>query len=319
MGGPIAKAPNVSARTRRRQGSNSLLRTALCLALIGVCIAALPRLIESLRTTQRQNLRPQQLVSGQLPLPGLQAGACMSLAPTGEATGKTIFLDPGHGGLDPGVVGSSNGRQVLEKDVTLAVATDLASLLRSAGFRVVMSRTDDSSVTALSPSDSVTGSMKASAVHRDLISRVTCANAGSASVLLSIHFDAFDDPAVGGTETFYDSVRTFASESKRLAHDLQAAVVASLGTSDRGVWTDDQLGAPTLTNSGSQYGHLIELGPALSGWVDSPSVMPGALIEPLFLTDPREARVAADPTGQQQIAAALNAGLQRYFSGSLRA
>lgn len=277
---------------------------------------ALPRLIDAIHAAQQGTVRTPQLVSGQLPLSGLQPGACMSFAPTGDANGKTIFLDPGHGGLDPGVVGILNGHQVLEKDATLAVATDLVSMLRSAGFRVVMSRTVDSSVTTLSASDSVMGSMKASAVHRDLVSRVACANAATASVLLSIHFDAFDDPTVGGTETFYDSARAFAGDSKRLAQDLQVAVVTSLGSPDRGVWTDDQLGAPTLTNSGSQYNHLIELGPALSGWVDSPSQMPGALIEPLFLTDPREALLANDASGQQQIAAALNAGLQKYFSGS---
>jgi N-acetylmuramoyl-L-alanine amidase len=158
--------------------------------------------------------------------------------------------------------------------------------------------------------------MTASAVHRDLVTRTLCANSVDAAVLVSLHFDAFDDPAVGGTETFYAAARTFAAESKRLAVDLQAAVVSGLGTTDRGVWTDDQLAAPTLTASGSTYGHLIELGPAATGWVDNPSVMPGVLIEPMFLTNPAEARLAADPAGQQRVASAMRAGLQKYFSGA---
>lgn len=315
MTGPIAKARNVTARIRRRQGSPALLRTALSLALIAVCILGLPRLIQAIRAGQPV-IQPAGTVSGQLPVSGLQPGACMSYTPTANATGKTVFLDPGHGGLDPGVVGSVGGRSVQEKDVSLAVANDLSSMLRGAGYRVVVSRTEDSSVAALSASDSVTGSLKASAVHRDLLSRVACANAANASVLLSIHFDAFDDPSVGGTETFYDAARSFAPASKRLAQDLQSAMVATLGTSDRGVWTDDQLAAPALTNAGDQYGHLIELGPAFSGWVDTPSQMPGALVEPLFLTDPNEARIAAEASGQKQIAAALNAGLQKYFRGA---
>ena len=62
-------------------------------------------------------------------------------------------------------------------------------------------------------------------------------------------------------------------------------------------------------------GHLIELGPPSSGWVDNPSQMPGALVEPLFLTNPSEASVAGDQAGQQKIAAALEAGLQKYLSG----
>jgi hypothetical protein len=89
-----------------------------------------------------------------------------------------------------------------------------------------------------------------------------------------------------------------------------------LGTSNRGVWTDDQLAAPALTSSGEGYGHLIELGPALQGWVDNPSQMPGALVEPLFLTNPAEARIAGDGVGQQRIAEALESGLQKYFSGA---
>lgn len=208
------------------------------------------------------------------------------------------------------------GRQILEKDVALAVGTRLATLLSDGGYRVVMSRTKDSSVTNLGPNDTITGALTAAAEHRDLATRAACANAGASSVLVSIHFDAFDDPAVGGTGTFYDAERPFAAENKRLATDLQSALVAGLGTTDRGIWTDEQLAAPTLTSSGSLYGHLIELGPAAAGWVDNPSQMPGALVEPLFLTNVAEAGLASSSSGQQRIAAALKAGLERYLSGA---
>jgi N-acetylmuramoyl-L-alanine amidase len=263
------------------------------------------------------NLRPASgpaLVASQAPLPGLEAGACMTLPPTRAGSGQTVFLDPGHGGLDPGVVVGSGARQVLEKDATLAVASRLSDLLRADGYRIAMARTQDTTVIKLAGTDSVMGSLVASAVHRDLAARAACANATGALVLLSIHFDAFSDPSVGGTETFYDSARTFAEANRRLAIAVQAALVAALGTADRGVWTDDQIAAPTLTSSGSTYGHLIELGPKASGWVDEPSQMPGALAEPLFLTNPREARLAGDPAGQKQIAAALEAGLVKFLT-----
>jgi N-acetylmuramoyl-L-alanine amidase len=255
------------------------------------------------------------LVASQLSLSGLEAGACMSLTPTQAAAGQTVFIDPGHGGLDPGVVGMVSGHQVLEKDATLAVAIRLSDLLRADGYRVVMARTRDTSVLRLSTTDSVMGALTASAEHRDLAARAACANAAAAAALVSIHFDAFADPSVGGTGTFYDSARTFAVDNRRLATALQAALVSALGTSDRGVWTDDQLAAPTLTSSGSTYGHLIELGPMAAGWVDNPSLMPGALVEPLFLTNTTEARVASDPAGQQRIAGALEAGLVKYLTG----
>jgi N-acetylmuramoyl-L-alanine amidase len=171
-------------------------------------------------------------------------------------------------------------------------------------------------VALLTDADSVTGALTVSAVHRDLVSRITCANASSASVLMSIHFDAFDDPAVGGAETFYDAARPFSDSSRQLASDLQSALVAELGVTDRGVFTDDELGAPTLTTSGSRYNHLIELGPAATGWVEEPSAMPGALVEPLFLTNSNEARLAADSAGQQRIAEALRSGVEKYLDAA---
>jgi N-acetylmuramoyl-L-alanine amidase len=254
------------------------------------------------------------VLASQLSIPGAEAGACMSLPATQAGSGQTVFIDAGHGGLDPGVVGTVAGHQLLEKDATLSVAARLSDLLRADGYRVVMARTRDSTVLKLSATDSVMGALTASAEHRDLAARAACANAAGASALLSIHFDAFADSSVGGTETFYDSARTFSVESRRLATTLQAALVSALGTSDRGVWTDDQLVAPTLTSSGSSYGHLIELGPMAAGWVDNPSLMPGALVEPLFLTNPAEARVATDSAGQQKIAGALEAGLVKYLT-----
>jgi N-acetylmuramoyl-L-alanine amidase len=43
--------------------------------------------------------------------------------------------------------------------------------------------------------------------------------------------------------------------------------------------------------------------------------MPGALVEPLFLTNADEARFAADPAGQDRIAVALKKGVEAYFGG----
>ena len=248
-------------------------------------------------------------------LPGLEDGACMSFAPTNGHVDQTVFIDAGHGGLDPGVVGATAaGHQVLEKDAALAVASRLAALLRADGYGVVMSRTRDTTVIKLAAADSNYGAITSSAVHRDLAARAACANAAGANVLVSIHFDGFSDPSVGGTETFYDAARPFAASNHRLAADLQSALVARLGAADRGVFTDDQLAAPALTASGDSYNHLIELGPQSPGWVDNPSQMPGALVEPLFITNPAEALIASDPAGQQKIAEALTAGVLRFAS-----
>jgi N-acetylmuramoyl-L-alanine amidase len=49
----------------------------------------------------------------------------------------------------------------------------------------------------------------------------------------------------------------------------------------------------------------VLLGPAAEGYLATPSEMPGAVVEPLFITDPFEASIAAGAPGQQAIAAGI--------------
>lgn len=58
----------------------------------------------------------------------------------GPLTGKTICLDPGHGGTDPGAVNEAYGLH--EADINLDVAYGLKALLEGAGARVHMTRID---------------------------------------------------------------------------------------------------------------------------------------------------------------------------------
>jgi hypothetical protein len=70
--------------------------------------------------------------------------------------------------------------------------------------------------------------------------------------------------------------------------------------------------------SGGCSSHLLILGPAKPGYFSSPSRMPGALIEPLFITDPSEASLAASSRGQEAIARGLLDAVEQYFSESRR-
>lgn len=253
---------------------------------------------------------------GQLAVAGLDPGACRAYRPTGPANGRTIFLDPGHGGPDPGGSGQlGDGSAVVEKEATLAVAQGLAGLLRADGYRVVLARTGDTAVARLAATDFDAGALRGSALHRDLLARIDCANASGAAVLLAIHFNAFDDPGATGSETFFDPARSFSGSNRRLAASLQAALTQQLRLDDRGVTSDEDLSAPTITDAGAAYGHLVELGPRDPGWVDNPSSMPGALVEPLFLTAPEEAALVARPEGRARIARALADGLTSYLNG----
>ena len=249
---------------------------------------------------------------------GYAAGACQAQAPTGKSRGRTVFVDAGHGGPDPGVTGVA-GRQVPRESVAaLAVARQLAAQLRADGYRVVLSRTGDTTVRRFPPDELDGGALDATQVREDLQARVRCANDAHAQVLLSVHFNGYGDASVGGSQTIYDEARPFSADSRRLAQAVQAALLQRLGLDDRGVITDDGLDAPTLSDRADVYGHLVLLGPAQPGWLDQGTAMPGALVEPLFLTRPDEAAMVTSAGGQRRVAGALAAGLERYLSTTSR-
>ena len=52
----------------------------------------------------------------------------------------------------------------------------------------------------------------------------------------------------------------------------------------------------------------------MAGYFSTPSQMPGALIEPLFITDPFEGTIAAGVAGQHAIAAGLDQAVEQYFA-----
>ncbi|MGH2443539.1 MAG: N-acetylmuramoyl-L-alanine amidase family protein [Chloroflexota bacterium] len=250
------------------------------------------------------------------------SNACVAYAPTGPDRHTTVFIDAGHGGPDPGASGITlSGTPINEKSLTLAVALDLLPLLRHDGYRVAMSRIADVPVAQLKPGSVSGGGYTVQGEHADIAARVDCANASSAQLLLSIHFNSYSNPSVGGVETLYDSVRPFSSNNLRFATLVQQTVLQALAAKawnvpDRGVLDDSAGGTPALTAQGAAYGHLLELGPADPGWFDHPSQMPGALCEPLFLTDPGEGAVAASTEGQQTLAGAFETAINRYFQTS---
>lgn len=245
-------------------------------------------------------------------------GACVAYAPTTGDRHRTVFLDAGHGGPDPGSIGETqNGQRVEEAQLTLAVELDATALLRRHGFRVVVSRTKDTAVTRLTAADMSGGLLTAAGVHADVGARDVCANDAHANALVGIYFDA-GSAGNAGSVTGYDAVRPFAVENLRLAELVQSDVLAALNARgwqipDEGVQTDTGLGS-TTTSAGTAYGHLLLLGPAKPGWFSTPSRMPGALIEPLYITDPFEATIAASRTGQEVIAAGLARALESYFA-----
>jgi hypothetical protein len=76
------------------------------------------------------------------------------------------------------------------------------------------------------------------------------------------------------------------------------------------------VGSPTSPGLGAEaasYDHLLLLGPAMSGFFSTPSKMPGAVIEPLYITDPFEAAIAASRHGQQVIARGIARAVEQFL------
>ena len=259
-------------------------------------------------------------ISGGHPLdPAVFApGSCVSFAPTSGQRGTTVFIDAGHGGPDPGAVGVTvTGRTVHEASETLSVALDSLALLRASGYRVVLSRTGASAVALPARGDLLGGVFTGQGVHRDLIARDLCANVAKASILLGVYFNASVSASVSGSLTLYDAARPFWRANLRLAELMQRAVLARLNADgwsvpDDGVRPDVGFGS-SVTSADRAYGHLLIIGPAKAGYFSTPSEMPGALIEPLFLTNPSEASIADSVRGQQAIARGLATAVQQYF------
>ncbi|HEV3282253.1 MAG TPA: N-acetylmuramoyl-L-alanine amidase [Acidimicrobiales bacterium] len=254
------------------------------------------------------------------------SGACVAYPPTLGENRKTVFLDAGHGGIDPGAVGTTtSGRQVDESTVNLAIEVDTASLLRARGFRVVVSRTQDTTVAHLVQADTSGGVLSLEGAHDDVVARDMCANLAGADALIGIYMDASTSSQNAGSVTVYDAARPFAHSNARLAGLLQTSVLTAMNADgwqipDDGAVPDagygSSVGDPSaggLAAEAATYDHLLLIGPADAGFFSSPSAMPGAVIEPLYLTDPFEASIATNPGDQEVVAQGIASAVRQFL------
>jgi N-acetylmuramoyl-L-alanine amidase len=202
---------------------------------------------------------------------------------------KVIAIDPGHGGVDFGML--NEHLKLNEKGFALDTSLRLKKLLEAQGYRVVMTRTDDRKV--------------------ELSDRPALAAKAGADLFLSIHYNA-EGPAkvqnVTGTEVYRftpryqipvnraeseedDDVESAADKwghwSSVLGFTMQQTLLGKLGSVDRGF----------------KHRKLAVLRHA---------TCPAILIEAGFLSNDAEAKKIATPAYRQQIAEAMAAGVEAY-------
>ncbi len=131
--------------------------------------------------------------------------------------GKTIVLDPGHGGPDSGAIGPGG---TMEKTVNLAVGKKTAELLRRAGAEVVMTHDTDRQV-----------GPKGCTQAQELEARVQVGVKAGADLFVSIHNNcASGNCSIGGSEAYY-----YSAFSRPLATGILDAVSYALGSKRRWV------------------------------------------------------------------------------------
>lgn len=120
-----------------------------------------------------------------------------------------VVIDPGHGGIDPGAIGTSG---LYEKDFTLSLAKKVSEILgKERNVQVYMTNQDV-----------------------DFTHRPNFANEIDADLYISIHGNTFESSDVSGTESYY-----YNKKSKPFAEIMHKYIVNATGFNDRGVRRKD--------------------------------------------------------------------------------
>jgi N-acetylmuramoyl-L-alanine amidase len=222
-----------------------------------------------------------------------------------------VALDPGHGGEDPGAIGPKGLR---EKDVVLQVALALRDQLNAQpNMRAFLTRDGDFFV--------------------PLAERVRKARRVQADLFVSIHADAFTNPAARGASVFALSDRGATSTAARWLADKENAADAVGGVNLRTAASDRQLMRTLLDMStAAQVKDSLRVGSEVLGQLDriaqlhKPRVeqagfavlkapdIPSILVETAFISNPQEEAKLASAEYRAQLVSALLSGIKRYFA-----
>ena len=225
---------------------------------------------------------------------------------------RTIVIDPGHGGKDPGAIGPTG---VMEKDVVLGISLELRKMLEKAGLKVYMTREKD--------------------VFIPLIDRTRFANEKRADLFVSIHADA-----IAGDKKKRDAVRGYKAYFLSQAKNEEDKMVAMrenavIELEDKEIKKKyDALQDVLISIAGAEYLResqelsiiieqtlgasqkkipRLQLGVGQANfWVLNGAYMPSVLVEIGFISNTEEEKLLADKRIQFQQAAALSEAVVKF-------
>ncbi|MFQ5893541.1 MAG: N-acetylmuramoyl-L-alanine amidase, partial [Nitrospinota bacterium] len=215
---------------------------------------------------------------------------------------RTVVLDPGHGGKDPGAVGR---RGLTEKEVNLDIAKRLARLLQSTRVRVILTRDRD--------------------VFVALEERTAIANINNADLFISIHANASPHRGAKGVETYYlnatedERILRFAAQENNIPvaeMTVLEKILLDLDATDnatRSIPLANAIQTTMVQSLKRRYRGVNNLG-AKPGpfYVLVGAKMPAVLIETSFISNYKEERRLRDTSYRQRIAHAIFGGVQQY-------
>lgn len=240
-----------------------------------------------------------------------EKSAAAEATPTEPYNGRrvTIAIDAGHGGEDPGARGASGSR---EKDITLAIAKKLkARIDAEPNMRGVLTRDGDYFI--------------------PLHGRVVKARKLQADLFVSVHADAFTNPAARGSSVFALSEKGATSASARylakkenesdliggVSLNVKDPILARtlLDLSQTATINDSlKLGKAVLGHIGNinklHKNHVEQAGFAVLKSPDIPSI----LVETAFISNPEEERKLNDDAYQDELVTAILEGIKKYFA-----
>lgn len=186
-----------------------------------------------------------------------------------------VAVDAGHGGYDPGKVGVSG---VLEKDINLAIACKVRTILEKQGIDVIMTRSSD---VDLSIGE---GGSKKSA---DMRKRVEIMNSSGAAIAVSIHQNSYTDAGPKGAQVFYYET---SEQGKELADMLQNSIKTEVA--------DDNHRVPKANHD---YYILKKV------------TCPVVIVECGFLSNPTEEMLLTEEDYQEKMAQGISKGVLAYI------